>query len=115
MLYPKEDVASRTPKYSCRNCGYEEDASSSEKHRVYRNVIKTSVDPTQGHPAALKDLKLDPTLPRSTLVCPNENCESKLQGDPPQYTEAVYFTASGAAREQSMTLYFVCSTCAHSW
>ena len=32
-----------------------------------------------------------------------------------QENKAVYFTASGKAREQSMTLYFVCSSCTKSW
>merc|ERR1711998_510011 len=104
MLYPKEKREERTLYLTCRHCGFEDLA---EERRVYRNEIKRSADQTIAPAHSVRDLPKDPALPHSNSV-PCGKCGGH---------ETVYFTASGAAREQSMALYFVCANpqCANMW
>jgi len=102
MLYPEEDHHERCLYMRCKHCG---DRTPAQTKRVYRNEIKRSADQTVTPKRAVRDLPKDPALPQSNAKqCPE--CGA---------FDAVYFTASGAAREQSMCLYFVCGKCAHMW
>eukprot|EP00658_Telonema_sp_P-2_P009423 TRINITY_DN13526_c0_g1_i9.p1 TRINITY_DN13526_c0_g1~~TRINITY_DN13526_c0_g1_i9.p1 ORF type:complete len:161 (+),score=36.77 TRINITY_DN13526_c0_g1_i9:130-612(+) len=106
MLYPRENKEEKKLYMTCKNCG---DETPAEEMRVYRNEIKRSADNSVAPPHAVRDLPKDPALPHSCSAlkkCPLCDCHN-----------TVYFTASGAAREQSMALYFVCAnpTCAHMW
>jgi DNA-directed RNA polymerase II subunit RPB9 len=62
MLYPKEDEATRTLKFTCRTCQYTEDAKS---WCVYRNVINSAQGETAG---VTQDVGSDPTV-GSPLSC----------------------------------------------
>ncbi|KAJ3071957.1 hypothetical protein HDU98_004522 [Podochytrium sp. JEL0797] len=66
MLYPKEDPASRTLLYGCRNCGRE--YSTEHEHQcVFKHLIKHS---EAEQTLARVDLSSDPTYPRVAKVCP---------------------------------------------
>ena len=65
MLYPKEDRDAMALVYKCRTCNYSEPATS---YCVYRNQLSSSAGETAG---VTTDVGSDPTLPRSSRVCPN--------------------------------------------
>jgi DNA-directed RNA polymerase subunit M/transcription elongation factor TFIIS len=56
MLYPKEDEATRTLKFTCRTCQYTEEAKS---WCVYRNNVSTTAMETAG---VTQDVASDPTV-----------------------------------------------------
>lgn len=64
MLYPKEDRDAMALVYKCRTCNYCEPATS---YCVYRNQLSSSAGETAG---VTTDVGSDPTLPRSSRVCP---------------------------------------------
>ena len=64
MLYPKEDRDAMALIYKCRTCNYSEQATS---YCVYRNQLSSSAGETAG---VTTDVGSDPTLPRSSRVCP---------------------------------------------
>ena len=64
MLYPKEDRDAMALIYKCRTCNYSEPATS---YCVYRNQLSSSAGETAG---VTTDVGSDPTLPRSSRVCP---------------------------------------------
>lgn len=98
LLYPKEDRERRQLVYTCRSCGYSEDADPSE-WCVYRNEVRHSA---KEKTIILKDVRSDPTLPRTRDVrCPQCN-----------HNEAVFFSAS---TEEGMTLFFNCTSCGNRW
>mmetsp|Transcript_7077 Transcript_7077/g.43618 ORF Transcript_7077/g.43618 Transcript_7077/m.43618 type:complete len:115 (+) Transcript_7077:93-437(+) len=96
LLYPKEDRTRKRLVYTCKTCGYQEDAESG---CVYRNEFShTEAEKT----VVLLDDRADPTRPRTTNVqC--SKCESR---------EAVYVTESTT---EGMTLYFQCTRCGNKW
>ncbi|KAJ1547549.1 DNA-directed RNA polymerase II subunit RPB9 [Cladochytrium tenue] len=102
MLYPREDRAARRLVFSCRHCGYADDAAL-ENHCVFRHVVThASMDQTLGR----VDLSNDPTYPRVRRQCPN--CG---------FAEAVFFMSKAKSPETTMQLYFACCSdqCNHRW
>ncbi|DBA72699.1 hypothetical protein WJX82_007126 [Trebouxia sp. C0006] len=103
ILYPREDKQRRVLIYACKSCSYEEDADPLNKEYggwcVYRNEVHHS---NKEKTVILKDVKADPTLPRTNDVeC--AMCKHK---------EAVFFSSS---TEEGMTLYLSCTNCGHKW
>lgn len=130
ILYPREDKQRRVLVYGCLSCSYEvkhtaaqhlytcsvvhsnsadlqccaqEDADPLNKEYggwcVYRNEVHHS---NKEKTVILKDVKADPTLPRTNDVeC--AMCKHK---------EAVFFSSS---TEEGMTLYLSCTNCGHKW
>lgn len=103
ILYPREDKQRRVLVYGCLSCSYEEDADPLNKEYggwcVYRNEVHHS---NKEKTVILKDVKADPTLPRTNDVeC--AVCKHK---------EAVFFSSS---TEEGMTLYLSCTNCGHKW
>ena len=96
LLYPKEDRTLKKLVYACRNCEYEVDAVDS---CVYRhNIHHPSAETT----TVLRDVRTDPTLPRSVDVrCPK--CDN---------SEAVFFSLTTS---EGMSLFFQCVACANRW
>ena len=82
----------------CRNCGYQEDAPSTE-WCVHRSEIRHSA---RERTVVLRDVRADPTLP----------CTRDARCPACQHNEAVFFSAPS---EEGMTLYFNCTKCGHRW
>ncbi|KAI0978211.1 hypothetical protein GJ496_005591 [Pomphorhynchus laevis] len=101
MLYPKEDKVQKFLMFACRNCDYQEPATSA---CIYVNKIMHEVDElTQIVP----DVISDPTLPRTSQhPCPV--CK---------HHDAVFFQAQSGKAEEKMSLYYVCrnTNCLHKW
>jgi DNA-directed RNA polymerase II subunit RPB9 len=98
MLYPKEDEATRTLKFTCRTCQYTEEAKS---WCVYRNNVSTTAMETAG---VTQDVASDPTLPRAQRPCPK--CE---------HPEAVFFQSQQRNENTGMKLFYVCCGCGHKF
>ncbi|CCE80477.1 Piso0_003594 [Millerozyma farinosa CBS 7064] len=94
MLYPKEDKENARLLYSCRNCTYTELA---ENPKVYRHELITNIGETAG---VVQDIGKDPTLPRSSKLCPN--CEAR---------NCVFFQSQQRRKDTSMILFYVCLEC----
>uniref|UniRef100_A0A7S3NJ32 TFIIS-type domain-containing protein n=1 Tax=Aureoumbra lagunensis TaxID=44058 RepID=A0A7S3NJ32_9STRA len=100
MWQPREERTTRTLMLNCRNCGYEEPATS---YKVYENRIKKEVSTRLD--IINPEITDDPTLQRSNdVVC--ENCN---------YSEAVLFQAESGITAKSLSLIFVCCNCKHKW
>ena len=121
MLYPKEQKATKTLFFACRNCDHQEPA---DVHCVYRNQIihpptyvvlilkltcifqVTVIFREQS--VTLTDLASDPTLPRTNrALCPR--CG---------HSEAVFFQSKDTrSKDAAMNLFFVCcnAACNHRW
>lgn len=99
MLYPQENVRTRSLQYACRLCRYTEE---SNQKMIYRNQLKKEVGNVLNNvPSAVSD---DPTLARSfDAQC--ENCGHNV---------AVFFQPSDA-RSDTLALIFVCCNCDHKW
>jgi DNA-directed RNA polymerase II subunit RPB9 len=94
MLYPKEDVASRSLKRICRNCKRQDAA---DINLVFVNDQR----PMGGATDLGQDVTKDPTLPRTCdTVC--KIC---------QHGESVFFQAP-ARGDEGMKLIFMCTKCA---
>lgn len=101
MLYPKEDRRTKTLKYACGLCRYNEETHTS---MVYQNILKQEVGNVLHK--VLSAVSDDPSLPRTL----NENCESCGNN------EAVFFQSDTSdVRNDSLALIFVCCGCGHKW
>lgn len=104
LLYPKESKRERKLYFACRNCDHQEEANV---HCVYYRSSK-NIDTKQvfENRSALTDLASDPTLPRTTRICPK--CGHR---------QAVYFQSRERERDTAMTLSYLCCnfTCHHLW
>ena len=101
MLYPQEDIRSRTLRYACRRCRYTEEST---QPLIYRNVLKKELGNVLNNvPSAVSD---DPTLARSqNIIC--ASCK---------HHEAVFFQSDTSdARSDTLALIFVCCNCDHKW
>jgi DNA-directed RNA polymerase II subunit RPB9 len=112
LLYPKENKRERKLYFSCRNCDHQEEA---HVNCVYQSARQsTSYHHSDGGPehnaktfsSALNDLASDPTLPRTTRICPK--CGNR---------QAVYFQARERDRDTAMTLNYLCCnpSCHYVW
>jgi len=97
LLYPKENRLEKKLYYACRNCAYQQEASSP---CVYVNEIKQSLTANLN---ISRDTTLDPALKRTKAV----RCH-KCGND-----EACFFARS----DERMELVFVCTNtdCAAHW
>ncbi|KAF2086563.1 hypothetical protein K490DRAFT_2911, partial [Saccharata proteae CBS 121410] len=98
LLYPDEDKTARQLLFTCKNCGYNEKATTA---CTYRNVLHNTASETAGVTA---DLAQDPTLPRSSIPCPA--CSE---------TEAVFFQSQQRNDLTGMRIWYVCTGCSHIW
>lgn len=98
MLYPQEDKSTKTLRYACKLCRYNEPTPNlplvyrNERQKKVTNILHTV-------PSAIAD---DPTLARSQQA----NCSNC------GHNEAVFFQSDVA---QALALIFVCCNCGHKW
>ena len=98
ILYPRAS-AEKVLKLTCKNCNYEETASTGI---IYRHEVLHSMSERS---AIISDVTTDPTLPRTKEVsCPQ--CQNQ---------EAVFFQSTSRSDAEAMTLFFVCTGCGHRW
>jgi DNA-directed RNA polymerase II subunit RPB9 len=103
LLYPKEDVETRTLLYQCKLCGHTKPADDPV---IHRSVL---LKPGENEVVVMGDVTSDPTLPRTHRIrCPQ--CGN---------ADVVYFQAGMGRRhdEHGMALFFVCNSraCNHRW
>lgn len=102
MMYPEEDVATKTLKLKCKMCNHTDDALNPY---IYVNKMKKDAE----NKLDLVDTGLasDPTLPRTFETrCPA--CKGK---------EAVFFMSRSGGKDSDMGLIFLCANdaCLNKW
>ena len=95
--------------YYCRNCGYEDTASSVDNICVSRTQVKRS---EQKYSHTINEYtKQDPTLPRiNTIKCPKIDCPSNVDED--KVSRDVLFIRYD---DINMKYIYMCSKCDTIW
>mmetsp|Transcript_16217 Transcript_16217/g.32358 ORF Transcript_16217/g.32358 Transcript_16217/m.32358 type:complete len:125 (+) Transcript_16217:29-403(+) len=102
MLTPRENMETRSLSFTCRRCGFTEDA---EENRIYVNTIVS--DTATKLEIVPSDVVADPTLQRSF----------ETQCTACGTNEVVFFQAHGNQKAESLQLIFVCCNrdCGEKW
>jgi DNA-directed RNA polymerase subunit M/transcription elongation factor TFIIS len=109
MLYiaiDAEDTNKLT--YYCRHCGTTDTAITEEGHCVLQTQLKRGEQKFQHmiNPYT----KLDPTLPRIQMKCPNESCKTNHNEEKKQ-AEVIYMRYD----DQQMKYVYLCVDCDTVW
>jgi DNA-directed RNA polymerase subunit M/transcription elongation factor TFIIS len=112
FLKIKNENATVTFIYNCRNCGYTEsntntDVSSMKQQSVYNNP--ENIDKVRYYAGKKELLRYDPTMPHiDNIPCPNTECSSHKE---PGTNDVIYLTLD----KIKLQMLYICNNCITHW